>query len=372
MKVLQVGKYYPPHWGGMETALKDISESLAGKVQLEVLVANQGPRRDEEPKPGFHLTRLPRWRTLFSQPLTPGLLTEFFSRRADIVHLHEPNPLALACYLLSHHQAKLVLHYHSDIVRQRYLRRLYAPILQLGLQRAEAIIVGSSYLRDHSPVLAPWKHKCVVIPFGIDLRPLLEIPAERPASSQPQILAVGRLAYYKGFQHLIEAMSAVPARLVIAGDGELRDPLARKISELGLSQRVTLLGRISNSELIRLYRQSDLFCMPSCEPSEAFGLAAVEGMAAALPVVSTDLPTGVRLVNRHGQTGLVVPPRDVAALSAALQTLAGNRELRLRYGRAGRERAKRLFNRDLMARNIFELYRKISDDTASTLGRGRQ
>jgi rhamnosyl/mannosyltransferase len=343
----------------METAVKDICESLISEVDLDVLVANSGRGRREDLLAGIRVTRLANLGTLFSQLVTPGLFGELRRRPADIIHLHEPNPLALACFLASRHPAKLVIHYHSDIVRQRRLFRLYLPILERGLARAEAIVVGSPHLVESSAVLGRWREKCVVVPFGIDLDPFLALPREAREPALPQVLAVGRLIYYKGFHHLIEAVRTAPVRLVIAGDGEMRTALERQIAASSLGGRVRLAGRVTNEELLSLYANSDIVCLPSCERSEAFGLALVEGMAAGLPVISTDLPTGVRLVNQVGVTGIVVPPGDAAHLSQALTTLAHDPALRWRFGAAGRERARLLFGRAAMGRAILDIYRGL-------------
>jgi rhamnosyl/mannosyltransferase len=362
VKVLQIGKFYPPRWGGMETAVKDICETLAGRVDLDVVVANEDRRRILEPKSGFRVLRLPNWRTVFSQPITPGLLPVLQRDRADIVHLHEPNPLALACFLASRHRGRLIIHYHSDIVRQRFLGALYRPLLELGFSRADAIVTGSQELITNSRLLSRWKHKCVVIPFGIDLAPFLGIDAgqRRQRTSSPVILAVGRLSYYKGFQYLIDAAREVDCRIVIAGQGELKEALQRQIRDRRLTDRVTLAGKVTFPELLGLYEDADIFCLPSCERSEAFGLAMVEAMGAALPVVSTDLPTGVRAVNRDGETGIVVTPGDSRALAEALSRLAVNRQMRWDMGDAGRRRAEEFFTRERMGQSILGLYNAVN------------
>lgn len=363
MKVLHVGKFYPPHWGGMETALKDICEVLSPCIEVEALVAADGPSAVSEIVGGVRISRLGIRGTLFSQPLVRGLGAYLRRIQADVVHLHEPNPLAMVQYLISGNPAPLVIHYHSDIVRQKRLRWLYRPWLSMGLARAQAIVVGSQELLDGSPVLARWKHKCVVIPFGIELEPYLAI--ERPVLPSPEglplILAVGRLAYYKGFHYLIEAMSQLPAaRLAIVGEGPERGELEARITRLGLGSRVELCGRLDDPGLLNWYRRADVFCLPSCERSEAFGLVQLEAMGAGLPVVSTDLPTGMRAINRHERTGFVVPPHDSGALATALVRLAADPALRRRFGDAARERARSLFGRDLMGRRILELYSKLS------------
>jgi rhamnosyl/mannosyltransferase len=363
MKVVHIGKFYPPHWGGMETALKDMCEVLSSRVDLEAVVASDGPQPVDELVRGVRVSRLASRGTLFSQPLVSGLGRRLRQLAADVVHLHEPNPLAMVQFLMSGNRTPLVIHYHSDIVRQRRLRWLYRPWLELGLARAHTIIVGSRELLDNSTVLARWKHKCEVIPFGIDLEPFLSIE-RRPgaAQAQPTVLAVGRLAYYKGFHYLIEALRKTPeARLTIVGEGPERGRLEARIAECDLGDRVELCGQVDGEELIERYRHADLFCLPSCESAEAFGLVQLEAMGAGLPVVSTDLPTGMRAINRHGETGLVVPPHDADALATALGLLVGDPVLRSNFGIAARQRAQELFSRETMGHQLLALYQKVCE-----------
>ncbi|MBK5291194.1 MAG: glycosyltransferase [Acidobacteriia bacterium] len=360
MKVLQVGKFYPPRWGGMETVLKDICETTQQWVELKVVVANEALRTVRENLAGIDLTRLASFGTWFSQPLVPGMVSLFRKTDADLVHLHEPNPLAIASYLMSGCKSRLVIHYHSDIVRQRRLRLLYRPLLNLALAKADSIVVGSSQLMESSPVLAPFRSKCVVIPFGIDLAPFLAVPGRPSSTAEPLILAVGRLSYYKGFQYLIEAMSDLPARLSIVGEGEMRPELEKLIRDRDLEGRVRLEGKVEMEELLAWYGRADLFCLPSCHSSEAFGLVLVEAMAAGLPVVSTNLPTGVRAVNVHRETGLVAQAGQTASLREALATLIQDPQLRGQMGVRGRARALELFNRERMGQQILALYNAVS------------
>jgi rhamnosyl/mannosyltransferase len=362
MKVLQIGKFYPPKWGGMETAVKDICETIAGRVELDVVVANDRREKIVERKAGFQLVRLPNWRTVLSQPITPGLLAMLRNSSADIVHLHEPNPLALVSFLVSGHRGRLIIHYHSDVVRQKKLAKLYRPLLERAMARPDAILVWSDELIESSPVLSQWREKCSVIPFGIDLGPFLAIDGaeRRTRTGAPRIAAVGRLSYYKGFHHLIDAAAELNCEVMIAGQGEWRNVLEQRILERSVSDRVHLLGEVTFAQLISLYQSADIFCLPSCERSEAFGLAMVEAMAAGLPVVSTDLPTGVRAVNRQGETGIVVAPGSSEALAGALRQLAPDRQLREKMGAAGRLRARKLFSREVMGQSILGLYAMVS------------
>jgi rhamnosyl/mannosyltransferase len=359
MKILQIAKYYPPHRGGMETAVRNICETISPHAEITVVAAGERRGARREVVHNIDVTRLSTWGTLFSQPLTAGVFSAIRNSDADLVHLHEPNPLAVAAYLLSGSRVPLVIHYHSDVVRQKRLRLLYWPLLRKAMEKATRIIVGSPHLIENSKMLSGFREKCSVIPFGIDLSKLRDLERDALKAAEVTILAVGRLIYYKGFEYLIEAMRDVAAKLVIVGEGPDRDRLERQIARCDVSDKVRLAGAVGEERLIEWYRQATVFCLPSCENSEAFGLVMAEAMAAGLPVVSTNLPTGVQMLNIHGETGIVVPPRDVAALGSALSLLAASPEARLQMGMAGRVRAIREFSREAMGRRILSLYRNV-------------
>ncbi|MEZ5353958.1 MAG: glycosyltransferase [Bryobacteraceae bacterium] len=360
MRVVHVGKYYPPRWGGMETAVQDLCETTARWAEVEAVVAHRGPRTLREERNGVRVTRLAAPAVLLSQPLTwtlPGYLRGI---RADLLHIHEPNPIAVASWLASRGRGRpipAIIHYHSDVVRQKTAMRFYRPLQQRGLARAAAIVAGSGELIESSTELSAWRDKCEVIPFGIRLDPFLQL--QRIPSQVPCILAVGRLSYYKGFQYLIEAMRGLEARLVIVGEGEMRAELEARIRECGVGDSVRLAGRVDEASLLDYYRRADVFCLSSCERSEAFGLVQLEAMGAGLPIVSTDLPTGVRAINVDGVTGLVAPPHDAPALGLALARLCADAGLRRRMGEAGRRRAMACFSREVMGRRIEALYARV-------------
>jgi glycosyltransferase involved in cell wall biosynthesis len=131
------------------------------------------------------------------------------------------------------------------------------------------------------------------------------------------VLGVGRLIYYKGFEHLVRAMGDVQATALIAGDGPLSGALAAEATRLGVADRVVLLGRVNEADLKACYHACDVFALPSIERSEAFGIVQLEAMACGRPVVNTRLDSAVPHVSLDGLTGLTVPPGDPAALAAA-------------------------------------------------------
>jgi glycosyltransferase involved in cell wall biosynthesis len=293
----------------------------------------------------------------------------------DLLHIHMPNTSAFWT-LLSPAARRIpwIVHWHADIPldsRHHGLRlayRLYRPWEQALLRRASAIIATSPPYLESSAALKPWREKTQVIALGLPpssdpsghLLPVGEGRDLWPGSGL-RLLAVGRLSYYKGFEILLHAIALVPeVSLVLVGDGERRASLSKLASELGIDIRVTFAGHVDDDTLVSLYLYADLFCLPSIERTEAFGLVLLEAMRARLPVVASDIPgSGVGYVVRNGETGLLVPPGDVAALAEALRNMAQDANLRQRMGLAGEQRWREEFTLDRAAEQTLTLYREV-------------
>jgi rhamnosyl/mannosyltransferase len=259
---------------------------------------------------------------------------------------------------------RVVLTYHSDVVRQRHILRFYRPFLQKVLDMADRIIATSDKYVASSPYLDRVRPKCRIIPLGIDPAPFTRVDAERvrkvrEAFGGPLLLFVGKLRYYKGLQYLLEAMTDIPARLLVAGSGPMESEWKGLAAGLALKEKVVFLGEVQDEELPALYHGCDVFVLPASERSEAFGLVQVEAMMSGKPVISTELGTGTSFVNLHGETGFVVPPRDASALKDAVITLLHDEGLRLRLGGAARVRALREFSLGTMVDRTIALYREV-------------
>lgn len=362
LRVLQVGKFYPPHRGGMESHLQALCGQLRAEVNVEVLVAGEGHRTVEEVLDSVKVTRVGTLFDFAAAPVCPGLVRRIRESRADIVHVHWPHPTALLAYLASGHAGRLVLTYHSDVVRQKVLGGMFWPVLRRTLERADVVIAASPNYVESSPVLQKFKSKCRVIPFGVPLDEFDRVdPSEvskiRERFGPRIVLGVGRLIYYKGFEHLVRAMKEVDGHLIIIGEGPLRGALEREADEAGTSGRVTLLGQVE--DVVPYYHASDVFALPSVARSEAFGIVQLEAMACRKPVVNTRLDSGVTYVSVDGVTGLTVPPADSAALAAALNQLLEDPALVARYGRASRLRVEREFDLEVMGRRTRQLYEEV-------------
>ena len=366
MQVTHLGKFYPPVPGGMERVLQSLAEGERARgVDTRALVVATGRQTVVETVNGVPVTRAASIVRVGSVWFAPALVSLLARLETDILVLHEPNPMALFAYCLTRPRHRLIIWYHSEVLRPRWRYRLiYEPFLNIPLRRAQRIVVSSPALLEHAAALRPHARRCEVIPFGLDVagpdagsHP--SVSAVRSRWNGPIALFVGRLVHYKGADVLLRALARAEVAAVVIGDGPMRGELERLSRELQLESRVFFLGPLEDDAVAAWYAACDLFVLPSVTRAEAFGLVQLEAMARAKPVISTRLATGVPWVNADGVTGIVVPPADSDALAAALQTLAGDAELRARMGRAGRERFEQEFTRERMAERTTAMYERV-------------
>lgn len=370
LRVLHVGKYYPPAPGGMEKVVQLLCENeraLEG-IDSRVLVANTEARTCRETMNGVPVTRLAALGAIGSVGVCPGFPWALRRERRDVTVIHEPNPVALVADAIAWQKGPLVVWFHSEVLRPRWKYRLfYQPLLRRVLARASRIVVSSPPLAEHAAELQPFRDKCVVVPFGIDVgrfEPTPEVDARvsalRAETPGPRVLFVGRLVPYKGVDVLLRAMAEVDATAWIVGNGPLREALEREAARLGIGHRVCFLGALSDAEVVARLHAADVFVLPSVTHAETFGVVQLEAMACGLPVVSTSVQSGVPWVNRHGETGLVVEPGNVVDLAAALRTLVSDPELCQRLGKAGRARVASQFTLEAMAARTATVYREVT------------
>jgi rhamnosyl/mannosyltransferase len=305
--------------------------------------------------------------------LAPALPVWLARAEADVLVLHEPNPMALVAYFLARPQMPLVVWYHSEVIRSAWkYRLLYEPFLEFALRRAARIVVASPQMRDVS-ALARHRDKCVVVPYGLgvdryrrDHEPSLRIEPVPAVTRRPTFLFVGRLVRYKGVDVLLKALHGLDADAVIVGSGPLRDSLEGMARDLGIANRVCFLGEVSGSELLESYRACDAFVLPSVTRQEAFGMVQLEAMLHGRPVISTELGTGVSWVNQHERTGLVVRPGDAGDLRHAMRRLIDDPDLRHRCGAAARARVLGQFTAERMCSTTSTLYQAISGQASTS------
>ncbi|HSL24325.1 MAG TPA: glycosyltransferase [Vicinamibacterales bacterium] len=362
LSVLQVGKFYPPVSGGMERMLQMLCEGeRAAGIDTRVLVANTERRTVSEDVNGVPVTRVASVARAGAVEWCPGFPAHLRRSRADVIVLHEPNPIALVSNFLVRPRVPMIVWFHSEVVRPRWRYALfYEPFLSFTLQRAARIVVSSPALAQNARALRPYRAKCVVIPFGFDPARFAR-DVQAPPNASPTVLFVGRMVEYKGVDILLRALGGLEGvRAILVGDGPRRLALQELAADLGLAGRVAFEGEVSDERMAELYAACDVFVLPSVTRAEAFGLVQLEAMAAGKAVVSTSVPTGVPWVNQHERTGLIVPPGDVPALRRAIDRLLQDPDLRRRMGQEGRARVARDFTPARMIQHMVALYREVS------------
>jgi rhamnosyl/mannosyltransferase len=366
--VLHLGKFYPPHMGGMETHLQNLVSGMSGFEDIQVIVAGDSTRRQVDQLDGATIIRVPTFGVLASMPITPTFPWELMKAKPMLVHVHVPNPAAAFAIVAARYRGPLVIMHQSDTLGRKFLKKLCDPFVNAMMNRADRIIVASQRYLDSSKELVPFKAKCRVIPMGINPEEKHKSAGEESAEIVQKyglrlILAVGRLVGYKGFCYLLEAMQLVDATLLLVGTGPLDAELKQLAQDFGVNHKVKFLGKVDN--LQKYYQASSVFVLPSISRAEAFGLVQLEAMAAGIPVVNTNLDSGVPEVSLDGVSGITVPPKDAASLSQAINTLLSDEALRQRMGEAGKKRARREFDPKLMIERTAKLYKEVLDERQS-------
>lgn len=341
-RVLHIGKYFPPHRGGMETVLRDQMSMQTRDDGLRVTaVVHSSERRltdaVEVTEQGSRVRRSARWFTAVFAPIAPlfwlSVMKEIHELEPDEIKIHMPNLSAFWLLLLpSARKRRWVILWHSDVLPSRHsiglscFYWLYKPFEWLLLKRADQIIATSPpYLASSKP-LAGFRHKCIVEPLRLDRD---RIPAKFLSAPQPtkepgegvRVLCVGRLTYYKSFDTAIRAIARIPtAQLRIVGDGEQRAELEALVSILGLAERVTLLGEVEDETLWQQYTWCDVHCLPSCERTEAFGLSVTEAALFNCPNVVSEIEGSGLLWNAEtiGTSFAKATPKDIDTLISAI------------------------------------------------------
>jgi glycosyltransferase involved in cell wall biosynthesis len=354
MRILHLAKYYWPRSGGMERVVQSLAEGAANLGhQVEVVAVESRGRAGNQGRQRSAVTRAFSFAALGTQEIAPGYIAAAW-KRADIIHVHHPHPLADVACLLRARRTPVVVTQHADSRHSAY-----RPLTRLVLRRAAAVVVPSRAHLALSSELEGYESKVEVVPFGID-QTRWEVVPPPPPGGTPRAIFIGRLLAYKGLDILLRALERVPElRLDIVGSGPEGPRLRTLAQALEITDRVRWYGEHPDEDLPRRMADADFLVLPSVTVEEMFGLVVLEAMAAGRPVITTALPSAVREVNVPGVTGLEVPLRDVPALAHALETLSRDASRRRAMGEAGRKRVHERFTQAAMAERHIELYERI-------------
>ena len=373
-KVLHISKYYFPFSGGTEQIARDVVLSLKDSCEQKVIAFNDGKEDKIDFVDDIEIIKCGCFAKISAQSLSTSyrkqlhkVIEEF---NPDIVIFHYPNPFVASFLLkeLKNRDIKLVVYWHLDIIRQKFLRVLFNGQNRKLLERADKVIATSPNYIEGSKWLQSVKEKCVVVPNCINVE-RMELSAEikeraekirKENKGKTICVAVGRHTEYKGFTYLIKASKLLDDsfRVFITGKGELTDSLQKEAEG---DSKVIFTGRIDDVELKALIYASDIFCFPSITKNEAFGLALAEAMYYEKPAVTFTIPgSGVNYVCLNSENGIEVENRNVEAYAMAIKKLANNEELRKKYGMAGKQRGEGKFLSSIFAMNIFKEIKNIN------------
>lgn len=368
MNILQLGKFYPIH-GGVEKVEYDLTTGLSERgVDCDMLCAiSKGGSRTITLNGHARLIGCRTWIKVAATTISPGMVVRLrkICRRYDIIHVHHPDPMACLALYLSGYKGKVVLHWHSDIEKQKTLLKLYHPLQDWLLRRADIIVGTTPVYTAESPYLVHMQHKTVCLPIGIEpISPCSELVEDLKNKYQGKkiIFSLGRLVSYKGYKYLIEAAHYLPDSYVvlIGGAGALMYDLQAEIETWGVKGKVKLLGRIPDNELPAYYGACRLFCLSSIQKTEAFAIVQIEAMSCGKPVVATNIPhSGVSWVNAHGVSGLNVAPKNARQLAQAITEITEDMDKYLKFAAGAEKRYRDTFTKEEMINNVLNIYDKL-------------
>ncbi|MFZ6641325.1 glycosyltransferase family 4 protein [Undibacterium sp. TC4M20W] len=370
MKVLHFYRtYYPDTFGGVEQVIRQMAVGTTRLgVENEVLTLTRDADRPLIEFEGHKVHRAHLNFEIASTGFSWSALSRFveLAKQADVIHYHFPWPFMDIAHFLGRIKKPSVVTYHSDIVRQKYLLKLYSPLKHQFLRDVNRIVATSPNYLATSPTLELYKDKTEVITYGLDNSiypvPSAELLAKwRAIVGENFFLFVGMLRYYKGLHILLEAAAGTDIPIVIVGDGPEEIELKRQAESLQL-KNVHFLGALPEPDKVALLTLCYALAFPSHLRSEAFGISLLEGAMYGKPMISSEIGTGTTYINVAGQTGMVVPPSDPAAFRQAMEYLLAHPQEAAQMGINARQRYLDLFTADKMASNYARLYQQVIDE----------
>ncbi|EDL53896.1 lipopolysaccharide biosynthesis protein RfbV [Vibrio mediterranei AK1] len=367
MKVLHVYRTcYPETRGGVEQVIRYITQGCQQYgVKSKVLSVSHNESYSADVQ-GTEVILCKADIEIASNSFSFQLFSEFkrLAQWADIIHFHYPWPTGDLLSLINKEKPSLVT-YHSDIIKQKWLKKVYKPLETFFLSNVDAIVATSPQYQAQSANLLKYSKKAHVIPLAVDPEDYMSPNTNWSSDDQYRFLKsdyflfVGVLRYYKGLHYLLDAAKKTNATIVIAGDGPLYGELEQRIANESI-QNVILTGYISDSEKLKLLANCKAFVFPSHMKSEAFGVSLIEAQMLKKAIISCEISTGTSYVNIHGETGIVVSPGDADSLTNAIEELNKDYHRRSKLGQNGFNRALSLFTIEKQAQQYHQLYSAIS------------
>lgn len=371
MRVLHFYRtYFPDTFGGIEQVIYQIArgtgefgvetevlsltrEKVANTVQVDNHYAHRARLDFQIESTGFSVSAFGRFAQL--------------AKKVDIIHYHYPWPFMDIVHFATRVKKPTVVTYHSDIIRQNVLLRLYRPLQSRFLGSVDRIVATSPNYFETSQILDRYRDKTTVIPIGLDKTTYPDSTPEilekwRALVGERFFLFVGMLRYYKGLHILMEAVQGTDFPVVILGSGPVEAELKVRARQLGL-RNVHFLGALPDTDKIALLQLCYAIAFPSHLRSEAFGISLLEGAMFGKPMISSEIGTGTSFININRETGIVVPPSDPLAFRKAMRYLWDNPVEAHEMGKRAEQRYWKLFTVKQMASGYVSLYKELLNST---------
>lgn len=353
--------------GGIEQVINQIARG-ANKLGVDTDVLSLTTDRDARTIEidGYQAHRARLDFQLASTGFSASAFLRFFqlAKKADVIHYHFPWPFMDMVHFVTRIKKPTLVTYHSDIIRQEHLLKLYRPLKRKFLASMDRIVATSPNYLATSDVLKIFSNKVSVIPIGLDKStypvPMPDRLKHWSEKFGPKFfLFVGVIRYYKGLHILVEAAQETNYPIVIVGAGPIEQELKAQAEKLGL-KNIHFLGRLPDTDKVALLTLCYGVVFPSHLRSEAFGISLLEGAMYGKPMISSEIGTGTTFINIENETGLVVPPSDPLALRQAMRYLWEHPEIAAEMGKRAEDRYWNYFTADKMVKEYVKLYRELA------------
>lgn len=334
---------------GVKNTVLSLSKQLSSRNSTKGYELYTAKRNFEIASNGFSWQAINMYKKLVSQ--------------ADLIHYHFPWPFADLVHLIVSPQIPSIITYHSDIVRQKLLLKLYNPIKIRFLNSVDHIVATSPNYLQSSTVLQSFNYKTSVIPIGINRENYPSPNLDRVSFFKEQygkrfFLFIGAFRYYKGLEFILEAAERINYPIVITGSGHL-DHKLKVMAQQKKLKNIFFTGIISDENKCALLQACYGLIFPSQFRSEAFGISLLEAAMFSKPLISCEIGTGTSYVNIHNETGLVIPPSNSQALVNAMSWLWMHPQNAMQMGQKAKNRYELLFTAKKMSQSYFDLYSNV-------------
>jgi glycosyltransferase involved in cell wall biosynthesis len=372
MRILQLGRFYPPSFGGIQNVIYEITTGLnCSGVHCDVLCSNDKNLYEVSKYDGYQVLRTRSYGTYFSTSITLQMISKLneIKNNYDIISVHFPDPMAVVALLMTRPKAKIVIHWHSDVIKQKYLLKLFEPFQNWIIGKANLVIGATINHIEGSDQRDKMVFKSNIIPYPFDTNYLLNCvnsellkELKEKYNGKKIVFGMGRLVYYKGFEHLIDAAKYLSDdyMILIGGQGVLKEKLKEQIRSNNLEGKVELLGAIPQNDLGTYYEICDVFCLPSTYRSEMYGIVQLEAMSFGKPVVSTKLKrSGVSNVNIDNVTGMCVKVADSSEIGNAIKLITNEPERYKKYSINAKNRVSDVFEKSIIIKKLIDTYSEL-------------